>query len=205
MLLDDALRVSLNNSTAMKSCLLFVVDDHFDPQMRRKNSPATVPHFLHRPGCVKAGFIQWGKQCSRNAIKSRHGVRLFSVGGCVSPQLENWGNKFGNVSSLRVWAPNEAVPGCSRLVLLYAASHASANRWANKLEMHRRVHIHTCLPSPVPLLSIIQGLWTWQGGKVPQRRGCGCCGQESVCHYYIHSHLSLPSGLLTLLYRLSFS
>lgn len=126
---------------------------------------------------------------------------FFNVGACVQffTTIRKLGNKFGNVSRLRVWAPNEPKPGCSRLVLLCAASHASANQWANKLEMHRRVQIHTCLLSPVPLLSIIQGLWTWQGGKIPERRGCGCSGQESVCHYYIHSHLVLPSGLLTLL------
>ncbi len=70
------------------------------------------------------------------------------------------------------------VPGwCSEP---HAASHASANQWANKLEMHTRTHVHTFLPSPVPLPSIMQGLWTWQGGKEPLETGWWALGLE-IC------------------------
>lgn len=60
------------------------------------------------------------------------------------------GNKFGNVSSLRSWVPNEARPGCSRLVLLsspHAASRTSASHWANKLKTHAQTcNLAICRP-----------------------------------------------------------
>lgn len=98
---------------------------------------------------------------------------FFNVGACVQffTTIRKLGNKFGNVSRLRVWAPNEPKPGCSRLVLLCAASHASANQWANKLEMHRRVQIHTCLLSPVPLLSTRSlDMTRWKGTRETRLR-----------------------------------
>lgn len=89
------------------------------------------------------------------------------------------------------------VPGrCSEL---HVAPHTSAIQWANKLEMQTHTYTHTQVPSPVPSLTVRQGLWTWQGGKVPQRLGDGRCDRQSVYHYYISSHLLFPSHLLTLL------
>lgn len=69
-------------------------------------------------------FTQWAivtQKCHQNQVEHRSSSTL---DGCVQffTTIRRLGNKFGNVSSLRAWAPNEARPGCSGLVLWAAGS-----------------------------------------------------------------------------------
>lgn len=92
-------------------------------QMRTTNSPVFFPsslivEFLHSTSKHR------GKSHKRKAVISRSTTQLLNAGGRVQffTTIRRLGNKFGNVSSLRAWAPNEARPGCSRLALRAACS-----------------------------------------------------------------------------------
>lgn len=106
---------------------LLAVDDGFCSTNGEKRPSALISFIVYWAMFLYSTFkqrVKWHSDTREIPSNQNLTAWLLNVGGCVQffTTIRRLGNKFGNVSSLRAWAPNEARPECSRRVPWAACS-----------------------------------------------------------------------------------